>query len=53
MDDLAFISEMMEFRYSRDTYPVYIDYKQSKNKLLYLGLAKIIHKNKIEGKYDV
>jgi len=51
MDDLAFISEMMEYRYSADPYPVYLDYKKSKNKINYLSLAKIIFKNKTKGLY--
>lgn len=51
MDELEFIKEMMEFRYSSNVYPVYIDYKSSKNKIKYIGLAKIISKNKNEGLY--
>jgi hypothetical protein len=51
MDDMKFIKEMMDFRYSSNVYPVYKDYLNSKDKMMYLGLAKQIKENKDKGMY--
>ena len=51
MDDLSFIKEMMDFRYKSDPCPAYNDYRVSKDKIIYLGLAKIIKRNIEKGLY--